>query len=424
MEKKTIGSFIAALRRANGLTQRELAEKLNVSDKAVSRWERDESLPDLTLIPALAEIFSVTSDELLRGERASGAPTPEAEERAAAKTEKQKENLLRSTAAGFRAKSLIAGGLALAGLLGAMICNFAFLRANLGFLVGCLFYLAAALCEAVFLNGALASLGWDREDPGTGRCRYGLCVWAGGVWMLTAALLAASLPLVLLIEDAYMGLSGGDWACRGLILGGLGLALALSVELLILDRLSRRGLLGPDEARRGLFQLRGCCALVTLLVMLLTVPVQLGLSQGQLYTESTVFDNYKDFAAFMETETEPDWAGAPADSVAAPVPEEGWEETEEPPLTITGRDGEILCSYYWKNRQVAYISYSSTEGESCLPITVQTYEQQRHGDTVGRAVFAALCPLYALEPLAGLAVYAALKEKMNKKLKNPKNKEE
>ena len=60
MEKKTIGSFIAALRRANGLTQKELAEKLNVSDKAVSRWERDECYPDLTMIPALAEIFGVT----------------------------------------------------------------------------------------------------------------------------------------------------------------------------------------------------------------------------------------------------------------------------------------------------------------------------------------------------------------------------
>lgn len=46
MEKKTIGSFIAALRKANGLTQKELAEKLNVSDKAVSRWERDECYPD------------------------------------------------------------------------------------------------------------------------------------------------------------------------------------------------------------------------------------------------------------------------------------------------------------------------------------------------------------------------------------------
>lgn len=47
MEKKTIGGFIAALRKANGMTQRELAEKLNVSDKSISRWERDETAPDL-----------------------------------------------------------------------------------------------------------------------------------------------------------------------------------------------------------------------------------------------------------------------------------------------------------------------------------------------------------------------------------------
>ena len=69
MEKKTMGSFIAALRRASGMTQKELAERLNVSDKSVSRWERDDGAPDLALIPVLAEIFGVTCDELLRGER-------------------------------------------------------------------------------------------------------------------------------------------------------------------------------------------------------------------------------------------------------------------------------------------------------------------------------------------------------------------
>ena len=57
MEKKTIGQFIAVLRKANGLTQQDLADRLNVSNKAVSRWERDESAPDITLIPALAEIL-------------------------------------------------------------------------------------------------------------------------------------------------------------------------------------------------------------------------------------------------------------------------------------------------------------------------------------------------------------------------------
>ena len=69
MEKKTIGKFIAVLRKANGMTQQDLGEKLFVSDKTVSRWERDECNPDLSLIPAIAEIFGITTDELLRGER-------------------------------------------------------------------------------------------------------------------------------------------------------------------------------------------------------------------------------------------------------------------------------------------------------------------------------------------------------------------
>ena len=60
MEKKTIGTFISALRKANGITQQELADMLNISNKAVSRWERDECAPDITLIPALAEILGVT----------------------------------------------------------------------------------------------------------------------------------------------------------------------------------------------------------------------------------------------------------------------------------------------------------------------------------------------------------------------------
>ena len=71
MEKKTIGKFISALRRANGMTQKQLGEKLYVSDKTVSRWEREECTPELSLIPAIAEIFGITTDELLRGERNS-----------------------------------------------------------------------------------------------------------------------------------------------------------------------------------------------------------------------------------------------------------------------------------------------------------------------------------------------------------------
>ena len=57
------------MRKANGMTQKELGEKLFVSDKTVSRWECDECTPELSLIPAIAELFGITTDELLRGER-------------------------------------------------------------------------------------------------------------------------------------------------------------------------------------------------------------------------------------------------------------------------------------------------------------------------------------------------------------------
>ncbi len=76
MEQKTLGSFLAVLRKANGMTQKELAERVGVSDKTVSHWERDESAPDISVLPILADIFGVTVDELLRGEKAPADAEP------------------------------------------------------------------------------------------------------------------------------------------------------------------------------------------------------------------------------------------------------------------------------------------------------------------------------------------------------------
>lgn len=69
MEKKTMGSFMSALRKANGLTQQQVADRLNVSNKTVSKWECDDGYPEITVLPAIAELYGVTVDELLRGER-------------------------------------------------------------------------------------------------------------------------------------------------------------------------------------------------------------------------------------------------------------------------------------------------------------------------------------------------------------------
>ena len=64
MEKKTIGKFISVLRKANGMTQQEFGDKLLVSDKTVSKWERDERMPDISLLPLLSSELGVTIDEI------------------------------------------------------------------------------------------------------------------------------------------------------------------------------------------------------------------------------------------------------------------------------------------------------------------------------------------------------------------------
>ena len=63
--KKQIGTNIATYRKRSGMTQAGLAEKLNYSDKAVSKWERGESVPDVLILCQLAEVFQITVNELV-----------------------------------------------------------------------------------------------------------------------------------------------------------------------------------------------------------------------------------------------------------------------------------------------------------------------------------------------------------------------
>ena len=65
MNSKDFGKRVAALRREKGLTQSELAQKLNISNKAISRWETGEGYPEITILPSLAKELGVTVDDLL-----------------------------------------------------------------------------------------------------------------------------------------------------------------------------------------------------------------------------------------------------------------------------------------------------------------------------------------------------------------------
>lgn len=76
--KATVAKNIASLRKSAAMTQTDLAEKLNYSDKAVSKWERAESLPDLSTLVEISELFGVPLDKLVKGEALSPAPNSEA----------------------------------------------------------------------------------------------------------------------------------------------------------------------------------------------------------------------------------------------------------------------------------------------------------------------------------------------------------
>ena len=68
MEQIKIGKFISECRKKKGLTQKELAEKINVTDKAISKWETGRGIPDSSIMIDLCKELNITANELLSGE--------------------------------------------------------------------------------------------------------------------------------------------------------------------------------------------------------------------------------------------------------------------------------------------------------------------------------------------------------------------
>jgi len=117
MNENTIGQFIAQMRKEKNITQKELARQLHITDKAVSKWERGLSCPDITLLTSIADILGVTTSELLNGARAEAvspanqntdSPIDKALFYAERTSKKKMADFLNITAAAFSASLLLA----------------------------------------------------------------------------------------------------------------------------------------------------------------------------------------------------------------------------------------------------------------------------------------------------------------------------
>lgn len=428
MEKKTIGGFIAALRKANGMTQKDLAERLNVSDKTVSRWERDDGAPDLAAIPAIAEIFGVTCDELLRGERKSPTERAEVTEEieTTPKAEKQRQRLLKSTLSQYKNRTYIAMGVSVVGMIVALICNLAFLKAVLGFFLGAIFFAASIVCQAVFVNKAFFSVEDAGLDTGVlSDFKKKVVDFAKKSIGLTVAFIGFTFPLILV--DAYVGL-GSDSL---LIWGSMGAAVFLLIYAVVLYFLNasllKKGVYSLSEKEASVYRrnhkLKRTCTIVLVVLLALTfVGHQFATSIWGPYSimKGTTFEDYDSFIEYMEQDIPavPRYEANLNGSVAVPIPPEeqigpttyydqyGNEISEEEALTrrLEDSNGNVVCEYMDRNESVVSLRYTPKDG-TILPITVCTeddLQEARQTASVRHVFFGAA---YCIECLAVVLVY-------------------
>ncbi len=209
MTKASIGQFIAALRKANGMTQQDIADRLNVSNKAVSRWERDECAPDISLIPALAELLGVTCDELLKGERILETDTAEKIDRKEPKVDRQVKALISRTLSSFKTLVWIALAISVVGLILMFGISYGFYRPVIGFVVMLLFeavssvltILAVTKAKDVKRDNEVFEMADETQTAHFNNVIGNLSFWS--LFVILASVIA-SLPFILFTDDYYV----------------------------------------------------------------------------------------------------------------------------------------------------------------------------------------------------------------------------
>lgn len=155
MEPTRISRFIAERRKALGLTQRQLAEQLSVSDKAVSKWETGRGLPDVLLMPPLCAALGITVNDLLSGERVGeGDYQKKAEENMMELMKQNAENKLRM------AQSLTCGAVTIVAVC-ALVCLASFLPLPVAARIALLAFAIATAVAGIWAAATLdVRAGW------------------------------------------------------------------------------------------------------------------------------------------------------------------------------------------------------------------------------------------------------------------------
>lgn len=292
-----MGDFLAAMRKSKGFTQQEVADRLLISNKTVSSWERGASCPDISMLPAIAELYGVTCDEIIAGERKKDAGAGEAAE--SKRYRKNLEYMLARERGRNSISAAVSAALLALALLAEIFCTYVLYRGRAGYFAALVFIIAAVTVNAVFsartslsLAGALA--GEDINEEGiNGLCRE---LYVKNFMIRGAALLEAALLLpFLFVDDDYIP------SLFGILIYGLPLALLVILILTLAFTYVKghRSFYSENERKyyKYLFPRKVCTLAASILVLLSMVFI----IAAAFVNKNAVTMTYGSYQTFLTT---------------------------------------------------------------------------------------------------------------------------
>ncbi len=400
--KMTLGNFIAQLRKEKNLTQKQLSEILGVSDKTISHWEREESAPDISILPLLADTLGVTVDELLAGEISTSAepapqfiPTP--------KTDK--------TANGYRMFKI--GNIVSAGLS----IFWAIVGIGISFLLSPVMidYTARRLAFFATLGGVFVSvvltvifnvIFTTKLNDTHGRYRF-----------IANRISILNIYLGIICTSVNLAFTGRDSFLYIII----ALGLCLILELI----LKKTSILSIDKAfeterKKSIYLLRKSCAVLCVVLIIIGGSVHYFFGECWHTSETDrIIHSVEDFKKYMETPTPRPEDAFDIDGVevttapptTSPVPT---LDTQSPvatipsgqfadyayPETVYDEDGNEIVTFMYENKAVYRYSYHSGQGD----FYITTYDSIRKAEKINCFLDGGLDALMMVYYIAVIAV--------------------
>lgn len=394
MGKMTLGQYISYHRKLKGMTQKELAEKLNVSDKAVSRWERDENAPDITLIPQIADIFEISCDELLRGERRMiVGKEVEWEENGSREIKEENEPVqkqsknFKEVISKFTIRNLIAVGIALLCPISIKICDECNLGVGLAYTIGAIFILFGVLCEIAFYNdisAKLSTVDFDNEDDAN-ESKFCLMKQFQNTLLIQACIIMSSMYIT-------------EGQAEFLYLTIIQIALTIIVGKIIIGvvnkKLSKKNIIKLSEKGKMGEKLKLKNALILVGILIITGVTQLNLD---IVLKPTHFIDTFEIESIEDLKKHEYLHNQALKCYSKSGREISWDDT-------------VYC---WQDGELE--EYDKEGLEAALPMIVCRYSDDRYGEDIIQNIHFGFMALYLIEIIV-FSLYArwSYKRKISK----------